>query len=158
MMRLLKWSSWPNCSFTSSVATMQKTNSAFLPMKLSKNKSHSSFCCTGCVKTNLALVETVSLMRLSLCYWATHRLLVIHVNHYCFIIENHSSSLYKSVGPSMHRPLWGRERRSAPFFSWEGCSLNTQWWPVGFFHLCHCPRFCTGRSLQRSRDRWLRYW
>lgn len=94
---------------------MQKTNSAFLPMKLSKNKSHSSFCCTGCVKTNLALVETVSLMRLSLCYWATHRLLVIHVNHYCFIIENHSSSLYKSVGPSMHR-AFVREREKKRSF------------------------------------------
>lgn len=82
--------------------------------------SHSLFRGAGCVETYLTLIETVSLVRLAICYWATRRILVTQVNHYCFITENRSSSLYTSVGTSMHRS-------NVPFFSYEGCCVNTQW-------------------------------
>lgn len=44
-----------------------------------------------------ALVGTVGLMRLPLCYWATHRLLVIQVNHYCFIATHLREPQFKFV-------------------------------------------------------------
>lgn len=149
------WGSWPNLFFHLLCCNNVKNKQCLPSNETAKNKSHSSFLCAGCVKMYLALIEAVSLMRLPLCYWATRRLLVIQVNHYCFIIENRNSSLCKSA--KYTQACVGSERGSTLFFSREGRSVNTQWWPVGFFHLCLCPSFGAGRSLQRGRDRWVRY-
>lgn len=158
MMRLLGWSSWPNLFFHF-LCCNNAINKQWLPSNENRQKIrvilHSV--ALGVSKRIWRLLKLLVWWGCPLCYWATHRLLVIQVNHYCFIRENRNSSLYKSVGPSVLRPVWGSGGRSAPFFFCEGCSVNTQRWPVGFFHLCFCPRF-SGGGLQRGGDRWLCYW
>lgn len=80
-------------------------NKRWLPSRETAEISHSSFCGTGCVAMCSALVS-VSLMRRRHCYGATHRLLLIQVNHYCCIIAlNRNSSLYKILGSCIHRPV-----------------------------------------------------
>lgn len=83
-------------SFTAFVVTTQKQAVVSFWTNC-QHKSQFSFFCNGCVTICLTFVETVALMRLPHCYWATHGLLLIRVNHSCCITPHPWKPQFKFV-------------------------------------------------------------